>query len=215
MKLTFTAAVLMIVLSPACRVIDLRVDPARTGVDSDALIEGYATVGFADDPSFLRVDVLDGNSAGSIFYFELWYLLRLEVGLVGASVGVLPFDVGIGTLFYHPRSPSAPHFDQHDEWDLDAPGHGHGGHGHHGWSITFGEEGCPAGSECSPHGDQECPHAVDVETASEEAYEAALGDADNDDDLEGASAGHGADHDGASAGQGAEGESDPEGDPDS
>jgi len=124
MKLTFAAAVLVVVLLPACRVFDLRADPARTGVDSDALIEGYATFGFADDPSFFRVDVLNGNSAGSIFYLELWYLLRFELGLVGVSLGALPFDVGIGTLFYHPRSPVAPQLDGHDHWHLDAPGAG-------------------------------------------------------------------------------------------
>ena len=141
MKLPFTVAVLMVVLLPACRVFDLRADPARTGVDSDALIEGYATIGFADDPSFFRGDVFDGNSAGSIFYLEVWYLLRFELGLVGVSFGALPFDVGIGTLFYHPRSPVAPQLDGHDHWHLDAPG----------------------------LDEQPCPDEADEETASVEA----------------------------------------------
>ena len=50
--------------------------------------------------------MLDGRSDGAIALVDLWYLARVELGMAGASVGVGPFDFGIGTLFYEPESPA-------------------------------------------------------------------------------------------------------------
>lgn len=110
---------LLLTISSACTVVDVRDDEGRIGVRSDGLIDGFATVGWANDPSFLRAELLDGRSDGALALLDLWYLARVEVGAAGASVGVGPFDVGIGTLFYEPRSPAA------------RSGSGHSGHSAH------------------------------------------------------------------------------------
>ena len=97
---------LALVALSACTVVDVRDDEGRVGVRSDGLIDGFATVGWAKDPSFLRAELFDGRSDGALALIDLWYLARVEVGAAGASVGVGPFDVGVGTLFYEPRSPA-------------------------------------------------------------------------------------------------------------
>ncbi len=110
----------------ACTVMDVRDDSRHVGVRSDGMVDGFATVGWAEDPSFFRVEVLDGRSDGALALVDLWYLARVEVGAAGASVGVGPFDAGIGTLFYDPVSPAVPSAwaDENDDWcehDDDAP----------------------------------------------------------------------------------------------
>lgn len=101
-------------VTAACTVVDVRDDTGRVGVRADGLIDGFATAGWADDPSFLRAELFDGRSKGALALVDLWYLARVELGLAGASIGVGPFDVGVGTLFYEPRSPAVPS-DGHEE----------------------------------------------------------------------------------------------------
>lgn len=161
-KRTLCLLTLLITLTGACRVLDVQTDPNATGIRSDALIEGYATFGFADDPSIVRVDVLDGPSRGGIFYFELWYLLRVELGLAGFAVGVGPLDFGIGTLFYHPRSPSADKpVDDDGEWHWHRPGvHVH---------VGGGEDDDCAGDHCEL---DHCDEPACVEARAQAAGEA-------------------------------------------
>ncbi len=106
-------------LSAGCTVVDVRGPsdggPVR-GIRSEGLVEGYATYGWARDPSFLKLELLDGRSPGALASVDLWYLARVEVGLAGASVGVGPFDVGLGTLFYEPVSPAAPRRVDDEDW---------------------------------------------------------------------------------------------------
>ncbi len=109
--------VLLAAAASGCTVVDVRNDSRRVGVRSDGLIDGFATVGWANDPSFLRAELFDGRSDGALALVDLWYLARVELGLAGASVGVGPFDVGVGTLFYEPRSPAGTAVDDRDRDD--------------------------------------------------------------------------------------------------
>ena len=109
---------LMALFSAGCTVVDVRgSDHCEDvhGIRSEGLVEGYATYGWARNPSFVKLELLDGRSPGALASVELWYLARVEVGLLGASLGVGPFDVGLGTLFYEPVSPAAPRGAGHDE----------------------------------------------------------------------------------------------------
>lgn len=102
-----------------CTVVDVHSSNQRAEVHSHGLVDGFASFGFAEDPSFLKVEVLDGRSDGALAMVDLWYLARVEVGLAGASVGVGPFDLGIGTLFYEPRSPAKPWSWEDDEDEVE------------------------------------------------------------------------------------------------
>jgi len=112
--------VLLCGLLAGCTLIDVRTDPDKTGIRSDAFIDAFATVGWAEDPSFLEIQLLGGRSRGALFMLDLWYLARLEIGLLGASVGLGPLDVGFGLLFYSPRSPAAGDHRQH-LWEAHHP----------------------------------------------------------------------------------------------
>jgi hypothetical protein len=56
------------------------------------------------DGKILRVGLLARAPAGAqLAGIELWPLLSVGVGLVGARVRVLPVEVGAGALFYEPK----------------------------------------------------------------------------------------------------------------
>ncbi len=74
-------------------------------LESNGLIEGHAAVGIREEHDFIRLKLLDGESDGAVGELVLWKLLRLEVGLLGLGVGVGPFDLALGTVFYEPRVP--------------------------------------------------------------------------------------------------------------
>jgi hypothetical protein len=106
----------------ACTIIDVRTHDH--GVHSDAFISGYADVGWPASNSLLKLGVFDGPSDGSILYFQLWKLLRLEVGFLGLAGGIGPLDAGFGILLYHPQPPEYIHCDEcedeHGDEDDDA-----------------------------------------------------------------------------------------------
>jgi len=62
-------------------------------------------VGFRADEEVFSLRLLDGRSDGALGELVVWKLLRVEVGLLGAAVGLGPFDVALGTFFYEPRVP--------------------------------------------------------------------------------------------------------------
>lgn len=101
-----TLALLLALAAPACVVIDVSADHDAGGFRSDGLIGGYATTGWPCDDSLLKLGILDGRSDGAIFLFQLWKLVRVEVGLFGAAVGLGPLDAGVGILFYDPEPPA-------------------------------------------------------------------------------------------------------------
>ena len=80
--------------------VDSDLDPPR--VESEGLINSHLAVGVPQNDDLLKVDLFDGTSPSALAEVEIWKLLRVEVGLAGASVGVGPFELGIGVLGYDP-----------------------------------------------------------------------------------------------------------------
>lgn len=92
-------------LSSGCTVtsVGAKGDPPR--IESSGLLEGHAAVGLRADERIFRLRVLDGESEGALGELVLWKLFRLEVGALGLAVGIGPFDLALGTLFYEPEVP--------------------------------------------------------------------------------------------------------------
>ncbi len=94
------------VLASSCTITSVGPEDAPPRVEAEGLIQGHAAFGFRDENRFLRLDVLDGSSDGALAEFMLWRILRLEVGALGLGIGLGPFDLALGTLFYEPEVPT-------------------------------------------------------------------------------------------------------------
>ena len=103
------ATIALSALLPSCTVVRGTAEGEAPQIRFEGVFDGYAGFGWPESDSLIRLDVLDGRSSGSVAYLEIWRLLRLEVGLAGVAIGIGPFDVGIGTLFYEPKSPQYPY----------------------------------------------------------------------------------------------------------
>ena len=101
-----TLALLLAALLPACVVLDVHSTHDGHGFHSVGLIGGYATAGWPADDSILRIGLLEGRSDGTLLSLQVWKLVRVEIGLIGLSVGVGPLDAGLGILFYDPVPPA-------------------------------------------------------------------------------------------------------------
>lgn len=101
----FLAAATLCVLASSCTLISVDSQDGPPGAHADGLIDGHAVVGWRAEKGLLRAELLDGTSSGALFEISVWKLLRLEAGLAGVCVGIGPFDVGIGTLFFSPVVP--------------------------------------------------------------------------------------------------------------
>lgn len=104
-RISWTAALILGALAGACTIVrvDSKGDPAR--IESRGLIDGHAAVGIPAEGHLLHLDLFDGTSDGAIAELVVWKLFRLEVGVAGASVGVGPFSLGLGVLFYDAEVP--------------------------------------------------------------------------------------------------------------
>ena len=111
---SLTLGILCAALLGGCTLIDVRTaeDPAR--LESDALINGLLSVGMPESGSLFVAQVFDGRSPGAFLSLELWPIARLEAGLVGATIGLGPIDLGLGIGPYRPVSRAT-----HDIWDGD------------------------------------------------------------------------------------------------
>lgn len=109
----------------ACTIVDIRTH--EHGVHSHAFISGYADAGWPASNSLLKLGLFDGPSDGSILYFQLWKLLRLEIGFLGLAGGIGPLDAGFGILLYDPQPPEYINCDECEdesgEWDEDDEGY--------------------------------------------------------------------------------------------
>lgn len=76
--------------------------PAR--LQADGLVDGYLAVGIPEEDDLLDLQLFSGRSSGSLLELSVWKLLRVELGLAGASLGVGPLDLGLGVLAYEPES---------------------------------------------------------------------------------------------------------------
>lgn len=102
---TFLALVPGTALLSACTVTSVGAKGHPPRVESNGLLEGHAAVGLRADDGVFRLRVLDGESQGAVGELVLWKLFRLEVGALGLGIGIGPFDLALGTLFYEPEVP--------------------------------------------------------------------------------------------------------------
>src|SRR5262249_44072263 len=93
-------------LFSACTLVNVGSEGGPPRVQSEGFIEGHAAVGIRDESSLLRVQLFDGESEGALAEVTLWKLFRFEVGALGVGVGVGPFDLALGAVFYRPRVPT-------------------------------------------------------------------------------------------------------------
>lgn len=100
------ALIALVLLTGACTVVrvDSDSDPAR--IESRGLINGHAAVGIPSEEHLIHLDLFDGTSDGAIAEIVIWKLFRFELGAAGASIGVGPFSLGLGILFYDAETPS-------------------------------------------------------------------------------------------------------------
>lgn len=101
---TLVAALAAAFLS-GCTVTSVGSESGPPRVESDGLIEGHAAFGWRAEDRFLRLHALEGDSDGALAELVLWKLFRLEVGALGLGIGIGPFDLALGTLFYGPEVP--------------------------------------------------------------------------------------------------------------
>lgn len=113
------AALLVLPLACACSIVrvDSEDDPPR--IESNGLIDGHAAVGIPSEPHLLHLRLFNGTSDGAIAEVAVWKLLRAEVGLLGASLGVGPFHLGLGTFFYEPQVPEMVGHEREEERPAD------------------------------------------------------------------------------------------------
>ncbi|NOT30157.1 MAG: hypothetical protein HOP15_06900 [Planctomycetes bacterium] len=99
------AATLVAALVSGCTVTSVGAEDAPPRIESRGLIDGHAAIGVRAEDEFFRLRVLDGESDGALGGVVLWKLFRLEVGALGFGVGLGPFDLALGTLFFEPEVP--------------------------------------------------------------------------------------------------------------
>ena len=102
------AVLLLPLLLSGCLVIDVKPwgkDQGGAGIKGDGLVRAYATAGWPAEESILRIGLFDGPHDGTILHLTVWKLLRAEIGLLGASLGIGPLDAGLGVFFYEPAPP--------------------------------------------------------------------------------------------------------------
>lgn len=116
---TLAAVCAVSLLGSSCTV--MRVDSANEPprVQSRGLVDGHVALGLRDEDQILRLRALDGSSPGSLLEFSVWKLFRLEVGLLGAGVGIGPVDAALGVAFYEPRVPRMGSHDTEESWTSD------------------------------------------------------------------------------------------------
>ena len=92
-------------LACACSIVRVDSSGHPPRIESRGLLKGHAALGFSDEEHLLQLELFDGSSRGAIADIAVWKLVRVEVGLAGASLGVGPIHLGLGTLFYRPEVP--------------------------------------------------------------------------------------------------------------
>jgi hypothetical protein len=70
-------------------------------------VGGYANVALPANDRLLTADIVGGPNSGSLLSVDVWKLLHLEVGLLGAGIGIGPLQVGGGVGWYTPGMPKA------------------------------------------------------------------------------------------------------------
>ncbi len=104
-RLPHLAVLLSLVLCASCTIVRVDSESGPPRIESRGLVEAHAAVGIAQEEHLLHLELFDGSSPGAIGELVLWKLLRVEVGVAGASLSVGPLHLGLGVLAYEPRVP--------------------------------------------------------------------------------------------------------------
>lgn len=98
-------------LSSGCVSVRIGTGEEPSALEMKGLANGYASVhGIRPyDGTIFELGILDHSRRSGEFEvvsLELWPVFALGVGLAGARIQVLPFDLGVGALSYDPDPPS-------------------------------------------------------------------------------------------------------------
>ena len=111
----------VLVLTPSCITFRLSAedDPSLKASGIGTAYAGYS--GFDEwDGTIIKLGLFGGEGRpGEFFSLDIWPFGGIGLGVAGARVRVLPFEIGVGTLLYHPKLPKKPDFEELEEEDLD------------------------------------------------------------------------------------------------
>ncbi len=100
----------LLLLTPSCISFRLSAedDPQIRASGLGTAYVGYT--GFDEwDGNIIKLGLFGGDGrAGEFFSLDIWPLGGVGLGVAGARVRVLPFEVGAGALLYHPKLPKKP-----------------------------------------------------------------------------------------------------------
>ena len=95
----------LLVLTPSCISFRLSAedDPSIKASGIGTAYAGYC--GFDEwDGSIIKLGLFGGEGRpGEFFSLDIWPFGGIGLGVAGARVKVLPFEIGAGALLYHPR----------------------------------------------------------------------------------------------------------------
>ncbi len=111
----------LLLLTPSCISFRLSAedDPSIRASGIGTAYAGYS--GFDKwDGTIIKLGLFGGEGrSGEFFSLDIWPLGGVGLGVAGARVRVLPFEVGAGALLYHPRLPKKPQPEIVDDIDED------------------------------------------------------------------------------------------------
>lgn len=98
---------LPLALAAACLVssctLSTRSHPPR--LQGEGIVEGHIALGIAAEEHLLHASLFGGHNDGSLAELVIWKLLRIELGIAGASLTLGPLHLGLGVLAYEPEVP--------------------------------------------------------------------------------------------------------------
>lgn len=116
MNLKFLPVALLALALPSCIGVSVGTDDEEF-FRIKGLGTAYAALPGIDDydGKIVKIGLLGRSpGGGQLAGIEIWPLLKVGVGFVGAQVRVLPLELGAGVLFYHP-SPERRDLSKQDE----------------------------------------------------------------------------------------------------
>ena len=89
----------------ACTVVDAGVGRGANSWTTHFDANAYMQFGWPANENLLSLDVIGGPNSYTLVTGDIWKLLHLELGLLGAGIGIGPFQFGAGIGLYAPSAP--------------------------------------------------------------------------------------------------------------